>query len=94
MDLFMIREEEGGPEFLSDNPEGYPFCRPARPEEVTLADLADLLDMKAEDANYHGFVGSHAWLAGVLERRCSPGQALAVLLEILAAGGLHKVARR
>jgi hypothetical protein len=56
---------------------------------ITLEELADFCDQKAEDMNAHEFIGSHRILAAVLYRKLSRWMATEILKEIAEQGGLQ-----
>ena len=57
---------------------------------LTSEEIAHWLDDEAENANYHGLVGAHAWLAEVIAREADEAVAVRVMTEIAEMGGLHE----
>jgi hypothetical protein len=57
---------------------------------LTSEEIARWLDSEAESANYHGFVGAHAWLAELIAREASEAVAIKVMIAIADMGGLHE----
>jgi hypothetical protein len=89
--LYVVREEDGGSEWLSDDPTGYPFSRPATEEDITPDTLAAMLDNDAEQANHHDFAGAHAGLVRLISGEA--GYPAKEILRYLAdIGGLQCLA--
>lgn len=87
--LYVVSEEEGGPERLSDRPDRYIFSRPAREDEVTLEAMAEMLGQDAEGGNYHDFVRIYPKLAAMIAEESNRDIARRVMRRIVDAGGLH-----
>lgn len=87
--LYMVREEEGGPEWLSDDKAYYFSARSAGAADLTLEAVADFLDQDAEDCNAHDFVRCHRGLAALLAKEGGRELATAALRRLADFGGLH-----
>lgn len=57
---------------------------------LTSEEIARWLDGEAENANYHGLVGAHAWLAEIIAREAGEAIAIKVMIEIADMDGLHE----
>jgi hypothetical protein len=57
---------------------------------LTSEEIAHWLDDEAENANYHGLVGAHVWLAEIIAREAGEPVAIKVMIEIADMGGLHE----
>ena len=57
---------------------------------LTSEEIGHWLDDEAENANYHGLVGTHAWLAELIAREAGEPIAVKVMIEIADMGGLHE----
>src|SRR3990167_978191 len=86
--LYMAREDDGA-EWLTFTPEYAAHSREAKPEEVTLERMADLLDLKAEDINAHDFVCCHRGLAALLNQEVGREAATRVMRRIVNYEGLQ-----
>ena len=92
MKLYYYREERDGPEWLTTDPTKGVSVRLASASEVSAIQIAVMLDLDAEGANEHGFVGTHAWIvnhSGLKEM-----MAKMVLMRLAKVGGLHGVRRQ
>ena len=88
--LYMVTEEEGEPEWLTmDQDWNYHSRRPAKPEEITLEALADMLDQDAENRNAHDFVLCHRALAALLHQMVGRSQATQIFRRLAGYQGLH-----
>jgi hypothetical protein len=84
----LVWAKEYGETFLATKP---PFKgKPA--DDATLEQIAEMCDQEAENANHHGMVGVHAWLAKVLQKECGDWDvALRIMRTIAEHGGLHEI---
>lgn len=80
---------EDGRTFLTLNPEMCDNPKEAKPDEVTLEQLADMFDSHAEDINAHSFVTTHRALAALLYNSFGRKMATDVLMLLVNYGGLH-----
>lgn len=64
-------------------------CRLARPEEMTLEAMTQMLDLCAEDCNAHDFVCVHRGLAAILMQEIGREAATKVMRRLVNYQGLH-----
>lgn len=93
MKLYMRSDDEGSSWYLSFDKSLADACRSAKNSEITIDSLSELMDQEAENANFHAFVGSHAWLGKLIKKHAGREVALKILVAIAEHGGLHEGVR-
>ena len=93
--LYWVREEGDESARLASEPSAaYVECKAVKSlADLDSYDIADYLDQCAENENRHEFVGANAAIAKLIRQQATEVDADAVMLAILKAGGLWKLAR-
>lgn len=92
--LYRVREAGEINSHLTDNPDGnYVESERVKLEELDSYEIADYLDQQAENENRHDFVGVHSRLAKLIRVQATDIDADVVMLEVLKAGGLWRLAK-
>lgn len=93
--LYWVREEgEDEPHLTDDSSGAYIECVPVKKlTDLDSYDIAGFLDQRAEGENRHELVGAHAKLAKLIRMTATEQDADTVMLAILKAGGLWRLAK-
>ena len=89
IDLYMVKDDGDDAEKLHANPKYYPQQRLAKPEEITLEAMAQLMDEAAENCNAHDFVCVHRGLAAILFQEVGRDEATKVMRRLVNYTGLY-----
>lgn len=93
--LYMIKYDSESDFTLSPtNDPRADYFRHAKPSEITLYSMAEMLDQDAENGNERSFVGVHCRLAEILRNRLfgqNSSMAKRIMRDIVNAGGLHNM---
>lgn len=86
--MYMVRED-GESEYLSLTKEYHDHARVAKPSELSVVGMAEMLDQSAENCNAHDFVGLHKRLGTLIANECSVSVAHQIMRKLVDCEGLY-----